>query len=71
VIAVPAAARQLQIAAALQAYASGAILTMTLGNFVRYLGSKLRQFFESGAPVRSTQVWDLTPRLTPRLPPGP
>jgi hypothetical protein len=71
VIAVPDGTRQLQIAAALQAYASGAILTMTLGEFVRYLGSKLRQFFASGAPVRSTQVWDLTPRLVPRATPGP
>ena len=71
VIAVPEGTRQLQIAAALQAYASGAVLTMTLGDFVSYLGSKLRNFFASGAPVRSTQVWDLTPRLTPRSAPGP
>jgi hypothetical protein len=63
VIAVPGDTAQLQIAAALQAYASGAILTMTLGGFLTYLGSKLRQFFASGAPVRSTRVWDLTPRL--------
>lgn len=66
VIAVPGDTAQLQIAGALQAYASGAILTMTLGGFVSYLGSKLRQFFASGAPVRSTRVWDLTPRLVRR-----
>lgn len=66
VIAVPGDTAQLQIAAALQAYASGAILTMTLGGFLTYLGSKLWQFFASGAPVRSTRVWDLTPRLARR-----
>ena len=66
VIAVPRATAELQIAAALQAYASGAVLTMTLGGFVAYLGSKLRQFFAAGAPVRSTRVWDLTPRLDRR-----
>jgi hypothetical protein len=63
VIAVPAATRALTVAAALQAYASGAVLTMTLGGFLAYLGSKLKQFFSSGAPVLSTRVWDLTPRL--------
>lgn len=66
VIAVPGDTAQLQIAAALQAYASGAILTMTLGGFLTYLGGKLRQFFAAGAPVRSTRVWDLTPRLAGR-----
>ena len=25
---------------------------------------KLTQFFTSGAPVLSTRVWDMTPRLT-------
>ena len=65
VIAVPVATRQLRIAAALQAYASGAVLTMTLGNFLAYLGHKLARFFTSGAPVLSTQVWDMTPRLAP------
>jgi len=65
VIAVPAATRQLTIAAALQAYASGAVLTMTLGGFLAYLGHKLARFFTSGAPVLSTQVWDMTPRLAP------
>ena len=63
VIAVPAATRSLTIAAALQAYASGAVLTMTLGGFLAYLGGKLKQFFSSGAPVLSTRVWDMTPRL--------
>jgi hypothetical protein len=63
VIAVPHAAGELRIAAALQAYASGAVLTMTLGAFLTYLGAKLKQFFASGAPVQSTRVWDLTPRL--------
>ncbi|HEX3763076.1 MAG TPA: hypothetical protein VHW23_30475 [Kofleriaceae bacterium] len=63
VIAVPRDTAELRIAAALQAYASGAVLTMTLGRFLAYLGSKLRQFFASGAPVQSTRVWDLTPRL--------
>lgn len=66
VIAVPAATRALTIAAALQAYASGAVLTMSLGGFLAYLGSKLKQFFISGAPVLSTQVWDMTPRLVRR-----
>jgi hypothetical protein len=64
VIAVPVATRQLTIAAALQAYASAAVLTMTLGGFLAYLGRKLAQFFTSGAPVLSTRVWDMTPRLT-------
>ncbi len=63
VIAVPRDASELRIAAALQAYASGAVLTMTLGAFLSYLGEKLRTFFASGAPVQSTRVWDLTPRL--------
>ena len=66
VIAVPDETRELRIAAALQAYASGAVLTMTLGGFLKYLGNKLAQFFTSGAPARSTQVWDLTPRLSHR-----
>jgi hypothetical protein len=66
VIAVPAATRALTIAAALQAYASGAVLTMTLGGFLAYLGGKLKQFFTSGAPVLSTRVWDMTPRLARR-----
>jgi hypothetical protein len=66
VIAVPDDVERLEVAAALQAYASGAILTMSLGDFLSYLGDKFRRFFTSGAPARSTRTWDLTRRLVRR-----
>jgi hypothetical protein len=63
VVAVPTATPTLRLAAALQAYASPQLLTMTLGAFFQYLGQKLRGFCSAGAPIRATRVWDLTPRL--------
>lgn len=63
VIAVPNSTRKLEVAAALQAYASSRILQMTLGNFFVFLGARLKHFFSAGAPRRDTQVWDLSGQL--------
>lgn len=63
VIAVPVGTARLQISAALQAYSSPQVLQMTLGNFFRFLGNRLRTFFVAGAPTRDVQVWDLSKTL--------
>jgi hypothetical protein len=64
VIRVPKATRQVQIAAALQAYHSFRPLAATLGQLIGYVAGRLKRFFKAGAPVEAKRVWDISSRLT-------
>jgi hypothetical protein len=56
---------QVRIAAALQAYHSFRLLSASLGELISYVGRRLTNFFQAGAPVEHTIVWDISPNLSP------
>jgi hypothetical protein len=63
VMRVPKEAREVRVAAALQASHEFKLFAAPLGAALAYLGERIASFFRAGAPARHTQVWDLTPRL--------
>jgi len=64
VMRVPKQARQVKVAAALQAYHEFRLLTASLGELVEYLAERFKRFFRAGAPVEAKRVWDISSRLT-------
>ncbi|PJF36515.1 MAG: hypothetical protein CUN49_05075 [Candidatus Thermofonsia Clade 1 bacterium] len=63
VLQVPRSVNQLQVAAALQAYAEFNFAAAGLGEIIGYLGQRLANFLRAGAPVRDTQLYDLSAQL--------
>jgi hypothetical protein len=63
VLQVPKTVKQVQIAAALQAYHHFNLAAAGLADAIRYLAQQAQNFFRSGAPVENKQVWDISPSL--------
>lgn len=63
VLQVPRSVRQLQVAAAVQAYADFNFAAAGLGEIIAYLGQRLASFLRAGAPVRDANLFDLSARL--------
>jgi hypothetical protein len=62
VLQVPREVHQVKVAAALQAYHSFSFPS-SLVEAIRYFRERLAVFFRKGAPIKDTQIWDVTPRL--------
>lgn len=63
VLQVPRSVTQLQVAAAVQAYANFNFAAAGLGEIIAYLGQRLANFLRAGAPVRDANLFDLSARL--------
>ena len=63
VLQVPKSVKEVQIAAALQAYHQANLGAMGLTQAINYLRTQLANFFRAGAPACDTQVWDISARL--------
>lgn len=66
VLQIPREVKQVKIAAAMQAYHSFRLLSASIGELFSYLSRRLTNFFQAGAPVEHTTVWDISPNLSPR-----
>ncbi|MFQ3535875.1 MAG: hypothetical protein SNJ58_08355 [Aggregatilineales bacterium] len=63
VLQVPRHISQLTVAAAVQAYANFNFAAAGLGEIIAYLGERLRNFLRAGAPVRDSNMYDLSAQL--------
>lgn len=63
VLKVPREVKEVKIAAALQAYHSINWWAADLSAVIGLLRERVATFFKNGAPIRDTQVWDITPVL--------